>query len=276
MEATYLPWRYEFALFATRNYKNYGIRATSRTESSHAELKRYLKNRLADLRRLYSAIEMMMTQKIKRYEVQLAKEKSERLPKYTRIALLNPLCLRVSSKALELIHQQFNQANDYYIGRLQRRDLPPCTRGFRRQYGLPCRHEILERLDAVTPLKVEDCDRHWWISLADENPDLLRHLQEPDPDVVPPRGRPKNGPVTSQDNRRDTTTRRQLSHDEVRGAGGRIGLQGSIQRPREGGRGGRGGRGRAGCRGGRNTLTNRVANMEAAFQRLAEALEQRQ
>ena len=108
---TYVPWRHEFALFATRNYRNYGIRATSRTESSHAELKKYLKNRLADLHRLYLAIQTMMENKKERYEAQLARERAGRLPKYTRIAL-NPLCLRVSFKALELIYQQYLPALD--------------------------------------------------------------------------------------------------------------------------------------------------------------------
>ena len=169
-----MPWIHEFAVFATNEYRNYGIRATSRTESAHAELKRYLKNRLADLHRLYSATENMMKRKQQLFETQLAKEQAERLPKYTRIAFLNPICLRVSYKAMDVIYQQYLQAVDYHNGSLPRADLPVCTRKFRGQYGLPCRHEILERLDAVAPLGIEDCDHHWWIGNPD--PDLLSRL----------------------------------------------------------------------------------------------------
>ena len=268
MAVTYIPWRHEFALFATRYYKNYGIRATSRTEGSHAELKRHLKNRVADLHGLFSAIKTMTDKRTERFDTQLAKEKAERLPKFTRIALFTPLCLHVSFQALDLIHQQYLQASDYHKGILPRQKLPACTRSFRKQYGLPCRHEILERLDAVAPLRIEDCDRHWWIRSTDTDSELLRRFQEPDPNVVPPRGRPRNGPVTFQNNRTDNTTRRDFSHDEIHGQDGRIGSHGNIQRPRRGARGGTGGR-----RNGRNTVTRRVANMEATLQRLAEVLE---
>ena len=48
----------------------------------------------------------MMNKRTERFDTQLAKEKAERLPKLTRIALLTPLCLHISFKALDLVHQQ--------------------------------------------------------------------------------------------------------------------------------------------------------------------------
>ena len=166
---------------------------------------------------------------------------------------------------MEVIYNQYLQAVDYHNGSLPRADLPVCTRKFRGQYGLPCRHKILKRLDAVAPLGIEDCDHHWWIGNPD--PDLLSRLQEPDPNVILPRGRPRNGPTAFQTSRTDNTTRRHLSHDEVANRRGRTGSQGNVQRPRASARAARG------VRRGGNTLTGRVANIEATLERLVEALE---
>ena len=45
----------------------------------------------------------MMVRRKERYDSQLEKEKMTRLPVYTRITVLSPLCLKISFKALELL-----------------------------------------------------------------------------------------------------------------------------------------------------------------------------
>ena len=114
----------------------------------------------------------------------------------------------------------------------------------------------------MAPIEPEYCDRHWRLPIVDQDGELLRRIQEPDPNVVLPRGRPRNGPIDPQNNRRDNSTRRNLSHDEEPG---RIGPRGNIQRPSGGGRGG--------GAGGRATLTNRVTSMEGMLQRILERMD---
>ena len=124
-------------------------------------------------------------------------------------------------KALDFLYHQYIHAMDYQNGILPRANLPTYANSFRRKYCLQCCHKILERLGAVGPLSVEDCERHWWIRF--QNPELFHRLQELDPNVIPPYGRPMNGPIAFQNNRTDNTTGRDLSHNEITGRKGRVG-----------------------------------------------------
>src|SRR5512142_2216553 len=72
----------------------------------------------------------------------------------------------------------------------QGKPLPPCTQRFRRQWGLPCAHELIALRKAKTlVLKKEDFHRFWWLdrNLAEEYP----HLLIKDPRVVHGKGRPR-------------------------------------------------------------------------------------
>ena len=166
IKTTYMPFETEFATYATRKYRNFGIQSTSRTESSHAELKRYLKNRLVDLKGLLEAIQTTMTKKRERFESQLAKEKATRFPKHIRVTILNPLCLKVSTAALEKIYQQYLYANEFFTKKLPRSTMRRCTHQFRMQMGLPCAHTVLNRLESQEPFSLEDIDLHWHIEAS--------------------------------------------------------------------------------------------------------------
>lgn len=284
LENTYVPYTHEFALWSIKNYLNFGIRATSRTESSHAELKRYLRNRLCDLRQLLNAIQAMMMRRKERYESQLAKEKMTRLPVYTRIMVLSPLCLKISFKALELLYQQYQTANEFFTRKRPRNEMRRCTHTFRRQMGLPCSHDVLERLESGETFTMGDINPHW--HLKSPTPNLRNRLQEPDPLPVPTRGRPRNGPIfssqsqvsqNSQGNRSNSvTTTRIPSHDEApRSRGGARGGRGA--RGSRSGRGGRGGVQRPSSassgRGATADINRRVTRIEGMIERLVAAWE---
>ena len=107
-----------------------------------------------------------MTRRQERYESQLAKEKMTRLPVYTRVAVLAPLCLKIPFKALELVYQQYQKANDVFTKKQQGAKLPSCTYTFRGQMGLPCSHELLERLELVQTLTIDDIHPHWHLQVS--------------------------------------------------------------------------------------------------------------
>ena len=68
IQETYLPWRHQFLNCYTRYYTNFGVRVTTRTESSHKEIKSYLFNSSADLLFLSERIQQMLTNKKRHYE----------------------------------------------------------------------------------------------------------------------------------------------------------------------------------------------------------------
>ena len=52
--------REEFAIYATQALRNFGVKATARTESSHAAIKSQLRNRKGDLHDLHTDIKDML------------------------------------------------------------------------------------------------------------------------------------------------------------------------------------------------------------------------
>ena len=117
----------EFAAYAIKEYRNYGIKSTSRTKNSHAELKNHLKNRLVDLKRLLKAIQVTMTKKYEKFNIKLAHEKTAKYSKHVQIAILNPLYLKISIKALNKVYEKYIEANEYYNNKLPRFSLRSCT-----------------------------------------------------------------------------------------------------------------------------------------------------
>ena len=68
---TWFPWRPQFLNCYTNQYRNFGIRVTSRVESSHAEIKSYLYNSNADLLFLSKSIQQMLANKQREYNAQI-------------------------------------------------------------------------------------------------------------------------------------------------------------------------------------------------------------
>ncbi|KAL2757190.1 hypothetical protein ACRALDRAFT_2102851, partial [Sodiomyces alcalophilus JCM 7366] len=82
---------------------NYGIRITSRIESSHAKLKSYLRNRLADLYLLLTVIYRIVKNKAVKLELEVGLLVRLTLPTYRSYNTVKPLISRVSYKALNLL-----------------------------------------------------------------------------------------------------------------------------------------------------------------------------
>lgn len=79
---TYFPWRKHFCVCYTSQNRNFGIRVTSRTESSHKEIKSYLLNSTAELRFLATRVEQLVKDQQARYAAAEAEQAARQLEQY--------------------------------------------------------------------------------------------------------------------------------------------------------------------------------------------------
>lgn len=78
----YLSIRYEFAYFSIKNYRNFGVRVTSRTEGVYGVFKRFLKSCNSTLFDLFIAIEEVLACFKERHYAKLQEETTKRVIKY--------------------------------------------------------------------------------------------------------------------------------------------------------------------------------------------------
>ena len=78
----YLPIRYEFAYFSIKNYRNFSVRVTSRTEGAYSILKRFLKSYNSTLFDLFKVVEEVLDRFKERHLAKLQEETTKRAIKY--------------------------------------------------------------------------------------------------------------------------------------------------------------------------------------------------
>jgi hypothetical protein len=105
----------------------------------------------------------MTKRKQQAYIEAVEEELGRRLTPFSTIPLFERLCTKIGRKALNLMRGQYNKAYDVYSKNLPLRK--PCSHHFQLQYGLPCAHIILSRLQAVRPLSLIDIDRQWHLQI---------------------------------------------------------------------------------------------------------------
>jgi hypothetical protein len=156
--------RFEFCHFAIRNYRNYGIRVTSRTEGAHGQLKAHLKNGIGDLQKLHQAVLRTNRRLHDKYDTLLQKEQEATPQDIKKYAVLKDLRYQVSHYALRQLGKQADKA----LAALKAgKDLPTCTGAFVNQYGLFCAYKITTTLQNNSVLSLNDLDPHWRL-LRDE------------------------------------------------------------------------------------------------------------
>lgn len=163
LSATYVPQRAQFATFLTKAYRNFKNTATSRNESSHAELKATIRNRLADLYVLHEKIWEMTLKKSLAYKIKFVKQTNRRRSEWDKFPVVRHLVYRIGWHAMDQIIKQADIAMDDLQGRKR---MPPCTGSFRAQWGLPCCHELERKVACNTPLFLFDVDVHWHLKLT--------------------------------------------------------------------------------------------------------------
>ena len=171
-------------------------------EGSHSALKGYLQVSTGDLHAVVERIGLLLAK-------QAVEARAARAQAYTRIAgnlritlfadlvgLVSPIALR------ELLAQRAT-----LVAAVE--DPSPCTRVFRTTMGLPCSHEMADRVRSGRSLSPGDLHPHWLLDrsrdLAAIDPILLLR----DPPIAIPRGRPRGALGGSR------TTRREPSLFEV-------------------------------------------------------------
>ena len=80
---TYLVFREQFVECFINKYRNFDIRVTSRTESSHKEIKSYLHNSTADVKFLADRIEQMIKDKESKYKSDLNDQNTRQLAEFS-------------------------------------------------------------------------------------------------------------------------------------------------------------------------------------------------
>ena len=158
--ATYVPERMQFARFAVKGYRNYRITVTSRTESSHAQLKVLLRNRFSDLFQLHTCIWELSLRRRQAYSIRFEKEITTRQTQWLNKPVFTNLVQKVGWKAMNKIEEQLELAKDFLSGK---KAFKACTGEFTQQWGLPCYHRIILPMQRGQSLELEDLDCHWWL-----------------------------------------------------------------------------------------------------------------
>jgi hypothetical protein len=158
---------------------HFGHRVSSRVEGAHSTLKSYLQVLTGDLKTVYDKISLLLISRFTEFDAAIDHNKL-RIPHTARDPLYAPLVGRISSFALGKLWDQRHCL-------VTSTSLPPCTGLFRNTMGMPCAHEIQQRLSQHLTLQLEDIHSHWFLY------PLPPRLMEPlllDPSPANPRGRP--------------------------------------------------------------------------------------
>jgi hypothetical protein len=135
-----------------------GSKVTSRVESAHAALKRYLQSSTGDLQSVHSKIILHVESQVKELHAMISSE-CIKVPHIFKIPLFEPLLYRISIFALKKIYNEWTKASRATLDS----PLIACTGIFRSTMGLPCSHVISQHLAASQPLQQADIHEHWWI-----------------------------------------------------------------------------------------------------------------
>lgn len=200
------PNREYWAVHRTHQHLVFGVTVTSRVESSHARLKRYVKRGNCGLYTTVDRIGVMVQTSEIALDAMIAKARSTHTFQQRREPAFGPgLLTAVSSDALSLVLKQLQYArsHDNYT--------PECSTLFSRSMGIPCAHFLKAKLQR---------DPAWKLSLSDFH---FRWYYEPDPEIESSWNRYGGilEPVTLSSRskrlkRQDTSTRRNQTLAEIR------------------------------------------------------------
>jgi len=189
VNSNWLPLKEKFVRAWTSQHRHLGNVATSRVEGAHNLLKQMLHKRMTDIMGIGHTILDLFRRQAAEASSRMAAEGTRQLllagnrvltpatderPAFLLRDLLQPLHFHVSHYAIKQVVRQADM--------LRRADLPPCTGGFRRVWGLPCVHELLQHAVEHRPVRVQDLDQRWLVALPaapPERPLVLRAEQLP-------------------------------------------------------------------------------------------------
>ena len=142
--------RSQWAGYCIRQYQNFGARTTSPNESSNGSIKSYGLSARSSLTEILTTSKEFTNRCFTTYSENLNLSSERVVLQYFDMEWLGKSALILTRYALDLLVEQHQKmlgevASKNSKKQLFARQLPPCTNSFRRQYGLPCAHEMLVR-----------------------------------------------------------------------------------------------------------------------------------
>lgn len=161
----YMPWREQWAACYISRYRNFGQRVNSPVETAHKDVKSYLLTGTSDLLHLHDALTEMIKNKEKSYlQTAAHQEMRQRRIFLGQSSWLGELNVKVTYVAIDLIATQHRLALAAMPSSTREsQPLEPCSHRFTQQFGLPCAHVILQRLQARLTLQKRDVLPRWWL-----------------------------------------------------------------------------------------------------------------
>ena len=154
-----------WAGYLTRQYLNFGARTTSPNESSNGSIKSYGLSSHTSLVDLLAVSRKFVDDRRTAYKESLDSSAERVVMQYIDMAWLGKSPLSLTRYAIELLVDQYQKMLGEVVSGLPRRrrfakPLPPCTNTFRRQFGLPCAHDLLELYDRGVEVLVDTREIH--------------------------------------------------------------------------------------------------------------------
>jgi hypothetical protein len=161
-EEQMLPTKEQWAQCHISLLPNFGSRTTSPAETAHKAIKSEIINGNSTIEQLDLVVQRMVNRTEKNFNDESAKQRSAVAFEFLGQKWLGDVPKQVSYKALNLIKKQYLLALPAVptVKRPFPPALRPCTGRHRVQYGLPCSHDIRDRLEEKEPLRKEDCHRY--------------------------------------------------------------------------------------------------------------------
>jgi hypothetical protein len=130
-------------------------RATSQVKGAYSVLKSYLQVSTSNLKVVYNNITLLLTNQFAEFETTVDSNKM-RIPYTAQDIFYAPLIGQISSYALGKLWDEQH--------RLSSPDpFPSCTGSFQRSMGMPCAHDMQERLIKQGTLRLDDIHHHWYL-----------------------------------------------------------------------------------------------------------------
>ncbi|XP_050221087.1 uncharacterized protein LOC126671359 [Mercurialis annua] len=144
IHGTWLPYHEYFISVWTEKHLHFGNRVSSRAESAHAKLKRYLQVSTGDFRQLKDKICLAIENEFQEIKAHLATERLH-LPHYCNSLFFKNLTTRVSKFAMRQLHNLYEMVK---YGKVT----PLCKGHFTATMGLPCAHKMMSWKGGMIPL----------------------------------------------------------------------------------------------------------------------------
>jgi hypothetical protein len=128
-------------------------------------LKSYLQVSTGDLKAVYDKITLLLTNRFAEFKAAVNSNKM-RIPHTARDIFYAPLIGQISSYALGKLWDERRRLSST-------NPLPSCTGSFRRSMGMPCAHDMQERLIEQGTLQLDDIHYHWYLATP------IPHVMEP-------------------------------------------------------------------------------------------------